>query len=216
MTDQTLSDQQVPAEESIDFGGLRIAFDSRVLRPREWTVAQSRWAAQMIEDAPPGPVLELCAGAGQIGLLAVTLAPRDLVSVDADPTACAFLRRNATAAGIRVDVREGPMEQVLAPEESFAVVIADPPWVTSEDTDQFPEDPVDAIDGGHDGLDLVRECLRMVDQHLMPGGSVVLQMGSACDADEVADELAAYDGLRLGEVREFPDGALVRIDRDVI
>ena len=75
-----------------DFGGLRIRYDDRVLAPRDWTAAQSRWAAELIATAPPGPVLEVCAGAGHIGLLAVTLAPRPLVCVDADAVACQYLR----------------------------------------------------------------------------------------------------------------------------
>ena len=45
--------------EHLDFGHLRIAFDDRVLRPRPWTVAQSEWVSGLLEDAPPGPVLDL-------------------------------------------------------------------------------------------------------------------------------------------------------------
>ena len=57
------------------FGHLPIAFDERVLRPRPWTVAQSRWAAELLHDRPaPSAVLELCAGAGHIGLLALAMA----------------------------------------------------------------------------------------------------------------------------------------------
>jgi len=203
----------VPREERVDFGGLAITFDDRVLRPRAWTVAQSRWAAELITAAPPGRVLELCAGAGQIGLLAVSLAPRPLVCVDVDPVACTFLRRNAAEAALDVDVREGPMDEVLAPGEVFAVVLADPPWVRTEETTRFPEDPLRAIDGGPDGLALARRCLHVIGQHLMPGGSAVIQLGSAAQADELAPALRSYDGLRFSEVREFPDGALARIDR---
>jgi methylase of polypeptide subunit release factors len=213
VTDLTLRGTQPPGEERVDFGGLRIAFDERVLRPRPWTVAQSEWAAEIIRHAPPGPVLELCAGAGQIGLLAITLARRRLVCVDVDPVACAYLRRNAADARLRVDVREGSMEDVLAPHESFAVVIADPPWVRSDETTEFPEDPLGAIDGGPDGLALVRRCLHVVDQHLKPGGSAVLQLGPGSQADALDVALTAYDGLRLSEVRMFPRGALARIDR---
>jgi release factor glutamine methyltransferase len=196
----------------VDFEGLQIEYDDRVLEPRPWTARQSRWAAELIASAPPGPVLELCSGAGHIGLLAVTLAPRSLVCVDADPTACAYLRRNAANAGIRVDVREGRMDEVLEPDELFAVVIADPPWVASDQVGRYPEDPLTAIDGGVDGLDLVRACLDVVADHLVVGGHAVLQTGPD-QPDAVASLVTAYDGLTVGEVRPEERGALVRIDR---
>ena len=74
--------------EHLAFGPLTIAFDERVLRPREWTAAQSAWAADLMTSAPDGPVLELCSGAGHIGLLAVLLSSRPLVCVDASSVAC--------------------------------------------------------------------------------------------------------------------------------
>jgi methylase of polypeptide subunit release factors len=200
--------------QSMDFEGLRIEYDDRVLAPRPWTAAQSRWAAELIRAAPPGPVLELCSGAGHIGLLAVTLSPRPLVCVDADATACAFLRRNAALAGIEAELREGRMDEVLAPEERFAVIVADPPWVPSAEVSQFPEDPVTAIDGGTDGLDLVRSCLEVIDGHLAPGGAAVLQVGPLDQARRVADLVAAYGGrLRVGAVRGYERGTLLRLDR---
>jgi release factor glutamine methyltransferase len=196
----------------IDFEGLQIEYDERVLEPRPWTARQSHWAADLIRSAPPGPVLELCSGAGHIGLLAVTLAPRSLVCVDADPVACAYLRRNAAHAGIRVDVREGPMDEVLEADERFAVVVADPPWVASDQVGRYPEDPVTAIDGGADGLDLVRACLDVVDGHLADGGHALLQTGPD-QSEAVSALVAAYAGLTVGEVRLEERGALVRIDR---
>ncbi len=62
----------------MDFGHLRIAYDARVLTPRPWTEAQSTWAAEVMTDAPEGPVLEVCCGAGQIGLLAISRVARRL------------------------------------------------------------------------------------------------------------------------------------------
>jgi methylase of polypeptide subunit release factors len=196
----------------MDFEGLEIEYDDRVLEPRPWTAQQSRWAAELIRSAPPGPVLELCSGAGHIGLLAARLAPRSLVCVDADPTACAYLRRNAARAGIRVDVREGAMDQVLEPDERFAVVIADPPWVASDEVGRYPDDPRSAIDGGADGLDMVRGCLGVVDGHLVEGGHALLQVGPDQPA-AVAGLVAGYDALTVREVRRGARGALVRIDR---
>jgi release factor glutamine methyltransferase len=200
------------APQVVDFEGLRIEYDDRVLEPRPWTAQQSRWAAELIGSAPPGPVLELCAGAGHIGLLAVTLAPRPLVCVDADSTACAYLRSNAAHAEVRVDVREGRMDEVLRDDERFALVIADPPWVSSGEVVRYPDDPLSAIDGGADGLDLVQACLDVIDRHLVEGGHAVLQTGP--DQPEAVGALvAAYDGLSVAEVRAEARGALMRIDR---
>lgn len=202
--------------ERIAFGPLAIAFDERVLRPREWTAAQSQWAADLMAAAPDGPVLELCSGAGHIGLLAVATSGRRLVCVDANPVACDFARANALAAGMadRVEVREGRLETALAPDEQFPVVIADPPWVPRDQTSQFPEDPLTAIDGGSDGLDVARACLSVIAAHLAPGGSAVLQLGTQAQADVLRSEPCFTDGgLVMTEVRQQERGVLARLDR---
>jgi release factor glutamine methyltransferase len=195
-----------------DFEGLAIRYDDRVLAPRDWTAAQSHWAAELSRTAPPGPVLELCAGVGHIGLLAVRLTARPLVCVDASLAACDLLRENARANGLRVDVREGSMEVVLHPAEQFPVVIADPPWVEHGEVGRYPEDPVTAIDGGPDGLDLVRLCLTVIAGHLMSTGSAVLQVGPA-QVTAARHLVATYGDLRVVEVRDFERGALLRVDR---
>lgn len=200
--------------QTMRFGTLDIAFDNRVLRPRPWTTAQSFWAADLMRAAPEGDVLELCTGAGHIGLLAVAGNQRRLVAVDLDPVAAAFAAGNADAAGItaRVEIREGPMDQVLDDDERFAVVIADPPWVRRAETGRFPEDPLLAIDGGADGLDLARTCLSVIAAHLAPGGSALLQLGSADQLDDLANALDC--GLRVHEIRDYQEmGVLVRLDR---
>ncbi len=197
-----------------DFDGLAIRYDDRVLAPRDWTAAQSQWAAELSRTAPPGPVLELCAGVGHIGLLAVRLAPRPLVCVDANPAACDLLRENARTNGLSVDVREGSMEAVLHPAERFPVIIADPPWVEQAQVGLYPDDPVTAIDGGHDGLDVVRHCLTLIAAHLPPAGSSVLQVGPT-QVTAVRRLVAAHEDLTVADVRRFTRGALLRIDRTV-
>jgi HemK-like putative methylase len=201
--------------ESIDFGGLRIAFDDRVLRPRTWTENQSRWAAELLPDLPEGDVLELCSGAGQIGLLAVADSERRLVCVDLNPAASELTLANARAAGLqdRVEMRQGRISEVLGPDERFPMVIADPPWVRRAETQRFPEDPLLAIDGGDDGLTVVRECLTAIAAHLVDGGVALLQLGPGDQAAAV-DRLLSGSQLVPGEIREFGDrGVLLRIDR---
>jgi len=210
-----LVESPTPQAEIIDFGGLRIAFDERVLRPRGWTENQSLWAAELLPSLPPGTVLELCSGAGQIGLLAVAGSGRRLVCVDMNPVAEECIAANAVAAGLRnrVEIRLGRVDDTLAPRERFPLIIADPPWVPRTDTGRFPEDPVLAIDGGADGMGVVRDCLAAIQSHLGAGGVALLQLGTRGQVDAVV-EMLAETKLVPGETRDFAErGVLLRIDQ---
>lgn len=199
------------------FRGLDITYDHRVLEPRPWTEAQSSWAAELLPQAPEGPVLELCAGAGHIGLGAVKDTHRELVMVDVNPAAEEFSRANAAANGLahQITFRRGRMEEVLQAGERFPVIVADPPWVRSTETSQFPEDPVLAIDGGGDGLDLARTCVDLMAHHLAEGGAGLLQLGNVEQSETIAAYAAEQTGgrLTLVETREFERGVLVRLSR---
>jgi methylase of polypeptide subunit release factors len=198
-------------------GGLDFSYDHRVLRPRPWTEAQSAWAAELLESTPPGPVLELCTGAGHIGLLAIVGNDRRLVAVDADAVACDYARRNAAAAGLddRVEVRNATLETALGADETFPVVIADPPWVPTARTTDHPEDPVFAIDGGDDGLSVARRCLEVADRHLIPAGAMLLQLGNVSQVSDLEDCLVVeHPSLVVEEVRRpVPNGVVVLVRR---
>lgn len=208
------SGSTVAGRQSLRFGSLDIAFDARVLRPRPWTTAQSEWAAELLPELPEGPALELCAGAGQIGLLAIAREPRELVAVDLNPVACAYVAQNAAAAGLAewLDIREGALEEALDPDERFALVLADPPWVPHADVGRFPDDPLVAIDGGAEGLEIARVCVRTIGRHLAEGGAAILQVGTTAQVERLADDLAAARLAVVG-VRELGDGVLARLDR---
>ena len=199
-------------DETIDFGSLRIDADDAVLRPRAWTIEQSRWGRDLLPDLPDGRVLEICSGAGHIGLATVHGTGRGIVMVDDDAPACAVARGNASRAGVPADVREGRCEEVLDPDERFALVVADPPWVPSDQVGTYPEDPPHAIDGGPDGLAVAIECLDAMARHLLPGGVGILQIGWREQAKRLEPHLDAL-GLRAGELRLCPGGVLVLVER---
>ena len=173
------------------FGPVHIEYDDEVLEPRPWTLEQSRWAAELLYELPDGPVLELCAGVGQIGLVVAVETGRALVQVDADEGACTHARRNATRAGVTSDIRCGDVHDVLADGERFPLVLADPPYIPDDEVDSLPEDPEDAIDGGPDGLDMARTCIAVASEHVLSDGVFVLQLRSPEQADALgptADE----------------------------
>lgn len=201
----------------LTFAGLIISYDHRVLEPRPWTEAQSSWAAELLAQAPAGPVLELCAGVGHIGLAAVQDSHRDLVMVDFNPITEHFAQHNAVVNNMaeRIEFRLARMQNALAAEERFGLIIADPPWVRSTETSRFPADPVLAIDGGDDGLDLARTCVELIDQHLADGGSALLQLGSTEQVRLIAQHAKQLGegAVTVQETKTFDDGVIVLLAR---
>lgn len=169
---------------------------------------QSEWAAELSPTLPDGPILELCAGAGHIGLVAALSTARKLVQVECDPIAAAFATRNADRAGLGgYEVRVTPLDASVFPGESFPLIIADPPYVPTHDVGAFPDDPNDAIDGGADGLKFIRQCIGVAAAHLAPSGALLLQVRGRAQAEQLcAREVRVHD----------EDRAVALITRDEI
>lgn len=211
--DGATAGEVVPEPRTTSFGGVTIRWDERVLEPRPWTTAQSRWAAQLADEAPDGPILELCCGAGQIGLLTAVLTGREIVQVDRDAVARGYARANAEAAGLVPDVRDGDVRAAPAA-AAYALVIADPPWVPSDQVGLYPEDPLTAIDGGADGGALAAACLEHASGALLTGGHLVLQVGTTEQVTALrAHPVVAEGRMELREVQEHPRGVLVHLVR---
>ncbi len=198
----------------IEMGSCTISFDERVLAPRPWTLLQSRWATELSPLLSAGPILELCAGVGHIGLVAAVECGRRLVQVDIDPVACAFARSNACHAGIedRVAVRCESLDAAVRPGERFPLILADPPYLPTAQVGDWPSDPVGAIDGGPDGLELARRCAVVVASALDHNGIALLQLAGRRQVDELDQDLPT--GLEIREIREFdPYRAVVLLQR---
>jgi release factor glutamine methyltransferase len=189
----------------ITFGPLVVTFDDAVLHPRPWTLLQAAWLDELDREGalPPGPILELCCGAGHIGQAAAAFTGRALVQVDLDPHACALARANAESNGLgaAVEVRNRELGAAVAGGERFPVVLADPPYVPSDEVGSWPDDPALAIDGGDgEGLALPRRCVAVAAHALADGGVVLLQAKGAAQIEAIAPDLDAaglvVDGLR--------------------
>lgn len=214
----TVSPDRVCDRCTCEFGPILVDYDERVLTPRPWTLLQSTWAAELAAGLGPGPILELCAGAGHIGLAAAVLTDRDLVQVEGDPVCAGYARANAARAhwGDRTEVRVAPVQTALRAGEEYGLIIADPPYLPSEELGQWPEDPVAAIDGGPDGLQLVTACLAVAAEHLPGAGWLLLQVAGPAQAAQVSRMLASapFAALRSVDQRVFDQRrAVMRVGR---
>lgn len=200
------------AMPTVPFGPIEVAFDRDLLAPRPWTIEQSRWAIELASSVPDGPILELCCGAGHIGLVAAVETGRPIVQVDDTDSACDCARVNAAAAGVDADVRCAPIDAAIGDGERFPLVIADPPYVPTLQTDRHVEDPGHAIDGGPDGLAVARRCVEVARRAVLDSGAVLVQIGGA----EQAVALAAESGFAHHDVRAFAADRAILLLRDPV
>ncbi|MFY1619768.1 putative protein N(5)-glutamine methyltransferase [Micromonospora sp. WMMD736] len=164
-----------------EFCGLRIAVDPGVFVPRGRTALLVEVAVELTGPAPA--VVDLCCGSGAAAVaLAHRLAPRWLAAADIDPVAVACARRNL--AGLTAEVYEGDLFAPL-PQQwrgRLDLVVANAPYVPTDAVALMPpearlhEAPV-ALDGGPDGLAVLRRVGVEAATWLAPGGHLVVEAG---------------------------------------
>ncbi|MEU1243388.1 putative protein N(5)-glutamine methyltransferase [Micromonospora parva] len=165
-----------------EFCGLRIAVDEGVFVPRARTALLVEAAAEVTGPAPA--VVDLCCGSGATTVaLAHRLAPRWLAAADIDPAAVACARRNVV--GLNAEVYEGDLFDPLPRRwrGRLDLVVANAPYVPTDAVALMPpearlhEAPV-ALDGGPDGLSVLRRVGNDAADWLAPGGHLVVEVGT--------------------------------------
>ena len=173
----------LPLEQVVgwaEFCGLRIAVDPGVFVPRRRT---EFLAGQAIARIRPGAVVvDLCCGSGAVGAaLAAAVDDLELHAVDIDPAAVACARRNLVARGGRV--YEGDLYAPLPAwlHGRVDVLVANAPYVPTGEVRLLPREarlyePRVALDGGTDGLAVVRRVSAAASGWLAPGGHLLIEI----------------------------------------
>lgn len=156
------------------------------------------------------------------GAIAVTLAAHwpgaALWAVDISPEALAVARENAARAGVRVQWVQGDLlAPLVSAGQTVDLVAANLPYIPSGDLESLPVarwEPRLALDGGVDGLDLIRRLLVQLPAVLAAPGLALLEIGAGQGARVASLVDSALPGAR---VRVLPDYAgldrLVWIER---
>jgi release factor glutamine methyltransferase len=190
---------------------LELVVDENVLIPRPETEHLVDWVLEELRPppAPPMHVLDVGTGCGAIAL-AVKRARNDVdvVGVDLWEEVLAVARANADALGLEVQLsRSDLLDGVSAPAGGWTAIVANLPYVPSADVDEAqPEvrdfEPRVALDGGADGLDLIRRLVRGTGAQgvLAQGGGLYLEVGSG-QAEMVAELMrrAGYEDVQARE-----------------
>lgn len=198
-----------------DFCGLRIAVEPGVFVPRRRTELLAREAIARAGDG--AVVVDLCCGSGAIAaVLAAGVERAGVHAVDIDAVAVRCARRNLAGAGARL--YEGDLYEPLpdALRGRVDLLVANVPYVPTGEIELLPaearlHEPRLALDGGGDGLDVVRRVSAPAPQWLAPGGHLLFET-SERQAPEAA-AILSRDGLIPNVVTSDDLGATVIIGR---
>ncbi|MCD7844998.1 MAG: peptide chain release factor N(5)-glutamine methyltransferase [Oscillospiraceae bacterium] len=171
---------------SWEFYGIPLEITRDVLIPRTDTELLVQAAIQLFAGRNTKPrILDLCTGSGCIGCaLAVHMPGARLVMADNDPQALRLCRRNVEknnlelrAICVEADATQKP-PMLLG---RFDLVVCNPPYIpTAEMAELDPSvrdyEPAAALDGGEDGLDIIRPVIRLWKRVLKPGGALMLEV----------------------------------------
>jgi len=195
------------------FYGLRFRVSPAVLIPRPETEELVEYAVAVLRRAgvarEPALVADVGCGSGAIGVaIAHTLPAVRVIAVDISAPALAIARANARLNHVRGSMQFVRCNLLAAVSGPFHFIAANLPYVSREEYDALPPDVHDyeprlALWGGEDGLALVETLLRQARTRLLPGGTLMAEIGWR--QGEAARRLAE---------RYFP-GRTVQVRRDL-
>jgi release factor glutamine methyltransferase len=186
-----------------EFFSLEFRLRPGVFVPRPETEGLVERAVRALRGARGGRLADACTGCGCVAIAAALHAPgaRSL-GTDVSERALSLARWNAARLGAPAEFRRGDL---LAPllggpwKGATDVVCANPPYVRRGDISSLPRDvrrePRAALDGGEDGLDLVRRLGAQAFALLRPGGSLFFEIG----------EGQAEEAVRAARAAGFPE-----------
>jgi release factor glutamine methyltransferase len=162
-----------------EFLGHAFRVDSRVLVPRPETELVVESALALLP--PGGALLDLCTGSGCIAISAALARPdARVVATEISPEALLLARENAAALGARVEFLEGDLYEPLPPDLRFDLIVSNPPYVPSGEIEglsrEVRREPRIALDGGADGLHVLRRVVSGAPSRLRPDGLLVIEM----------------------------------------
>jgi release factor glutamine methyltransferase len=170
----------------VHFFNLELKIAPGVLIPRPDTETLVESVLQMVRHTvgmERPRILDLCTGSGCVALaIAKRLNESQITAIDLAAKAVELARQNAQELGLsdRVRVLQGDLFTALSDPidlAPFDIIVANPPYIPTDDIPQLDRnvrdyEPVEALDGGKDGLAVHRRILAAAPERLTPSGRI--------------------------------------------
>ena len=171
---------------TVEFLGLTLKSDARALIPRPETEQLCELLAAQAKVADciwkSGVIADVGTGSGCIALaLANALPEANVIGLDASDDALALARENVERTGLGARVTFSKSDLLSAAEGPLDLIVANLPYIPSADIaalqPEVQRDPAAALDGGADGLAIIRRLLPQAAEKLRDGGLLALEVG---------------------------------------
>jgi ribosomal protein L3 glutamine methyltransferase len=169
--------------------GVAFFIDERAIVPRSYIgeILDSELLAggtgALVDPASLARVLDLCTGSGCLAVLAALRFPNASVdAVDISADALAVAAQNVAALGLasRITLHRGNLFAPLGGTR-YDLIIANPPYVDAAGMAALPpecrHEPPLALDGGPDGIAIVRQIIDNAGQHLARNAGLLCEIG---------------------------------------
>ncbi|MBK9990138.1 MAG: 50S ribosomal protein L3 N(5)-glutamine methyltransferase [Verrucomicrobia bacterium] len=171
-------------------GEHRFYVDERVIIPRSYFL---EIIPQQLNDWLPDPkkvraVVDVCTGSGCLAILLADHFPKAKVdAIDLSPDALEVAKINVAEHNLakRIALHESDVFDAV-PKQKYDIILSNPPYEPSKHVDEMPDEfhrePRMSLDGGKDGLDIIRKLLRQSRDRLQPHGIVLIEVGGLREA----------------------------------
>lgn len=180
-----------------DFCSLTLHSDSRALAPRPETEELAAYCANLFERGADPDMLDLCTGSGCIALALAACFPRGrVVAADISADALHLAAENARLTKLQERVQFLQSDLFENVYGTFDLIVSNPPYIPTADlaalSPEVQREPRLALDGGADGLDIIRRIAQVAADYLNPRGTLAMEIGEG----QAAAVCALFDGKR--------------------